>query len=110
LADAHGFGQIGPQVRSLAAWGRSARPTAEDIDEIRRAIHEINASGSRSNSSVHRLILAESLLAAQRIDEAADAHLDLVTFCDETGERKYQAEIDRFTARLDAATSVSVAR
>jgi class 3 adenylate cyclase/tetratricopeptide (TPR) repeat protein len=110
LADAHGFGQIGPQVRSLAAWSRSARPSVEDIDDIRRAIREMNASGSRSNSSVHRLILADSLLAAQRIDEAVKAHLDLVAFCDETGERKYQAEIDRFATRLDAATSVSAAR
>jgi class 3 adenylate cyclase len=95
---AHQFGlaQISPQAASVLAWadGQDDPPGVETVDaegetpvvRIRRALSDMDRSGSRADSSRHHLLLVRTLRRAGRgdIHEALD---DAQRYIDETGER-----------------------
>ena len=100
LAIAHGFEQIEPQARALLAWASPSRASDEVFEAMRTALIDMAASGSRSDSSLHMLLLARRMCDAQRFDDARSVQGDLIAFCDETGEWAYRNEVEELRRRL----------
>jgi tetratricopeptide (TPR) repeat protein len=104
LALEHGFEQIEPQARCLAAWSRATPPGDSDIEVMRSAISDIDASGSRAESSLHRLLLVRALLDSGRIEDARGAYDAAVAYCEETEEWLYRREVNELGGRLGVSS------
>ncbi len=73
-----------PRPASLPAWASSREPNDAVFETLLTVLRDMATSGSRSDSSIHLLLLAQSLLAAGRHAEADETYASLLAFCEET--------------------------
>jgi predicted ATPase len=88
----------------LRGWAIAARGQAvEGIAEIHRGLAAIQPTGMRIRRPYYLALLAEASAWAGEIEQALAALVEAARVAEETGERRWEAEICRLTGELTLA-------
>lgn len=88
----------------LRGWAVAARgQTREGIAEIHRGLAAIEPTGVRIRRPYHLALLAEASAWAGEIEHGLTALVEAARIVEETGERRWEAEIYRLTGELTLA-------
>jgi predicted ATPase len=101
LASEHGFAQWAAVGRSLQGWADAQRGVeTTGIARLRDGLAAAEATGTRSNTSLFLVLLAEALALAGKIEEALASLDDVLAKAAVSGERGWDAEIHRLRGEL----------
>lgn len=89
----------------LRGWAIAARgQTVEGIAEVHRGLAAIEPTGVRIRRPYHLALLAEASAWAGEIGQGLTALVEAARIVEETGERRWEAEIYRLTGELTLAS------
>jgi predicted ATPase len=96
MSRAHDFGFYATMAEMWRAWAIAAQGDLDEgIEGMMRGLASARATGTQSCQAHVLAMLAETLADAGRLDEALEAVVEASALVERTGERYYEAEIDR---------------
>ena len=100
-AQEHGLAMVVAVGRIMQGAARAMLdPRDESVAEIRDALAAYRATGARTQSTYHLILLAQALAACGRYGEGLSALREAASLGEETGERYVAAEIHRLEGNL----------
>ena len=101
VAKEHGFSMVVAVSRIMQVSAKAMQdPRVEFAAEIREALAAYHATGARFQSTYHLILLAQTMIACGRYDEAFQSLREAAALAEKTGERYVEAEIHRLEGNL----------
>jgi predicted ATPase len=101
VAKEHGFPMVVAVSRIMQVSAKAMQdPRVEFAAEIREALAAYHATGARFQSTYHLILLAQTMIACGRYDEAFQSLREAAALAEKTGERYVEAEIHRLEGNL----------
>jgi predicted ATPase len=109
LASEQGLALWAASGTSLRGWARVQMGESDDaIEELRRGLNNLQATGSSLGVFEHHCLLAEAYGKIGRVSEGLAALAKAQTLCDEGEERLWEAEMHRLRGELLPREGASV--